>query len=133
MIISLTGDTIPLIDSARISEVPAGSMKYVEVQGKEILLVNVEGKIYAIDNRCGHMNGPLSRGILQGNVVECALHHARFDVTTGKTLREGYLGGVSHAVMSTTKSGGIIDMIKTHDLKTYEVIVEGDIIKIRFD
>jgi nitrite reductase/ring-hydroxylating ferredoxin subunit len=79
------------------------------------------------------MNGPLSRGTLQGNVVECALHHARFDVTTGKTLQEGHLGGVSHAVMSTTKSGGIMDMIKTHDLKTYEVSVENDVIKIRVD
>ena len=124
---------MPLIDVAQISEVPAGSMKYVEVQGKEILLVNAEGKIYATDNRCGHMNGPLSMGTLQGNVVECALHHARFDVTTGKTLREGHLGGVSHAVMSTTKSGGIMDMIKTHDLRTSEVLVENDIIKIRID
>ena len=108
-------------------------MKFVEVQGKEILLANAGGKFYATDNRCGHMNGPLSMGTLQGNVVECALHHARFDVTTGKTLREGHLGGVSHAVMSTTKSGGIMDMIKTHDLRTYEVLVENDIIRIRID
>jgi nitrite reductase/ring-hydroxylating ferredoxin subunit len=124
---------MPLIDAAQISEVPPGSMKYVEVQGREILLVNIEGKIYATDNRCGHMNGPLSKGTLQGNVVECPLHHARFDVTTGKTLQEGHLGGVSHAVMSTTKSGGIMDMIKTHDLKTYVVSVENEIIKIKVD
>jgi nitrite reductase/ring-hydroxylating ferredoxin subunit len=124
---------MPLIDATRTSEIPVGSMKYVEVQGKEILLANVAGKFYATDNRCGHMNGPLSMGTLQGNVVECSLHHARFDVTTGKTLREGHLGGVSHAVMSTTRSGCIMDMIKTHDLKTYEVLVEGDIIKIRID
>jgi nitrite reductase/ring-hydroxylating ferredoxin subunit len=124
---------MPFVDAAQMSDVPPGSMKYVEVQGREILLVNVEGKIYATDNRCGHMNGPLSMGTLEGTVVECPLHHARFDVTTGKTLREGHLGGVAHAVMSTTKSGGIMDMVKTHDLRTYEVLVENGIIKIRID
>ena len=36
-------------------------------------------------------------------------------------------------MMSTTKSGGIMDMIKMRDLKTYEVLVEDDIIKIRID
>ncbi|MGB8892064.1 MAG: Rieske 2Fe-2S domain-containing protein, partial [Methanoregula sp.] len=66
-------DTMPFADAAQISDVPPGSMKYVEVQGREILLVNVEGKIYATDNRCGHMNGPLSMGTLQGTVVECPL------------------------------------------------------------
>ncbi len=124
---------MPLINAAQTSEIPVGSMKYVEVQGKEILLANVEGKFYATDDRCGHMNGPLSMGTLQGNVIECALHHARFDVTTGKTLMEGHLGGISHAVMSTTRSGGIMDVIKTHNLKSYELLVEGDIIKIRID
>ena len=124
---------MPLIDAARTSEIPVGSLKYVEVQGKEILLANVEGKFYATDNRCGHMNGPLSMGTIQGNVVECPLHHARFDVITGKTLKEGHLGGLSHAVMSTTKGGGIMDMIKTHNIRTYDVLIEGDIIKIRID
>ena len=76
---------------------------------------------------------PFINGNIKGNVVECALHHASFDIPTGETLHEGQFSGVSHAMMSTTKSGGIIDMIKTHDLKTYEVLVEDDMIKIRID
>ena len=54
---------------ASISEIPAGSMKYVEVLGYEILLINVKGKIHATDNRCGHMNGPLSMGTLKAMLL----------------------------------------------------------------
>ena len=119
------------LEVARFSELPPGSSKHIEVDSNEILLVNHQGKIYAIDNRCGHMNAPLSMGMIEGNIVECALHHARFDVTTGKMLKEGHMGGVSGAVISKTKMGGIMDSIKTHDLKTFEVVVEGEIIKIK--
>lgn len=108
-----------LLEVARLSEIPIGSKKQVEVSGLEILLVNVEGKIHAIDDRCGHMNAPLSMGVLEGNVIECALHHARFDVITGKAIREGHMGGVSGAVISRTKAGGIMDSIKTHDLRKF--------------
>ena len=126
-------DTMPFTDVARLSEIPVGSSKKVEVAGKEILLVNVDGKIYATDDRCGHMNAPLSMGTIHGNTVECAMHHAIFDVTTGKHLREAHLGGVSGAMLSKTRSGGMIESVKTYDLKTYEVVLEGDIIKIRSD
>jgi nitrite reductase/ring-hydroxylating ferredoxin subunit len=122
-----------LLEVAKLSEIPIGSKKQVDVSGQEILLVNIEGNIYAVDDRCGHMNAPLSMGGIQGNAVECALHHARFDVTTGKTLKEGHMGGLSGAVISRTKTGGIMDSIKTHDLRKYEVVIEGDAVKIRFD
>jgi len=122
-----------LLEVARLSEIPIGSKKQVEVSGQEILLVNVEGKIYAVDNRCGHMNAPLSMGAIEGNIVECALHHARFDVTTGKTIRDGHMGGVSGAVISRIKAGGIMDSIRTHDLRKFEAVIEGDIVKIRFE
>ena len=122
-----------LLEVSRLSEIPIGTMKQIEVSGLEILLVNVEGKIYAIDDRCGHMNAPLSMGALEGNIVECALHHARFDVTTGKALREGHMGGVTGAVISRTKAGGLMDSIRTHDLRRYEVVIEGDIVKVRLD
>ena len=129
----LIGDNMPLIEATKLSELPAGTLKQVEVSGKEILLVNVEGKIYATDNRCGHMNAPLSMGAVHGNTVECAMHHAIFDLSTGKTLREAHLGGVTGAVISKTRTGGMIGSVKTYDLRTYEVVMDGDIIKVRVD
>jgi len=71
---------------AETSEIPAGKMKMVKVQEKEILVVNVDGNYYAIANRCTHRGGDLSKGSLNGNIITCPVHGARFDVTTGKTI-----------------------------------------------
>ena len=70
----------------KVSDYPTGSMKLVEVAGKQILLVNVDGKIYAIANTCTHRGGPLNEGTLEGKVVACPWHGGKFEVTTGKVL-----------------------------------------------
>ena len=76
------------IDSLHIKDVPPGKMKHVEIEEKEILLANSGAKVYALCDRCSHMNAPLSMGTLNGKVVTCPMHGARFDVTTGKKVAE---------------------------------------------
>jgi 3-phenylpropionate/trans-cinnamate dioxygenase ferredoxin subunit len=71
---------------AETAEVPPGKMKKVTVDGKEILIANVEGKYYAMGNKCTHRGGTLSRGSLSGKVVKCPRHGAKFDVTTGEVV-----------------------------------------------
>jgi nitrite reductase/ring-hydroxylating ferredoxin subunit len=71
---------------AKVSEVPKGQGKLVEVSGKRIALFNVDGSVYAIDDTCTHLGGPLSDGTLEGETVTCPWHGATFDVTTGKVL-----------------------------------------------
>jgi 3-phenylpropionate/trans-cinnamate dioxygenase ferredoxin subunit len=68
------------------SEIPAGKMKKVTINGEEILVANVNGKYYAIGNRCTHHEGDLSQGSLEGNTVTCPKRRAKFDVTTGKVV-----------------------------------------------
>ena len=58
-----------LVKVANCDEIPVGKMKHVEVDGKEILIVNVNGKYYAISDRCGHMNTLLSLGSLNGTTI----------------------------------------------------------------
>jgi len=79
------------VEVAKISEIPSGKMKHTEVNGKEIMIANVNGKFYALTDRCGHMNAILSMGNLTGNTVTCPFHGAKFDVTTGKKLTEPIL------------------------------------------
>lgn len=74
--------------TASASEILPGKMKAVKVDGKEILLANVDGTIHAIANQCTHAHAPLSRGKLDGCVVTCPLHGAQFDVTSGKNLSD---------------------------------------------
>lgn len=75
------------VEAGKVSELNNGMMKAVEVQGKEILLARVADKYYAIDNRCPHLGGNLSRGRLEGTVVTCPLHGSQFDVTDGRIVR----------------------------------------------
>jgi len=51
-----------------------------------ILLANVGGAIYALDNKCPHLGGDLSAGVLDGTMVTCPRHGAKFDVRTGENL-----------------------------------------------
>src|SRR5919108_4361516 len=56
----------------------------VEVNGKQIVLSMVEGKVYAIDEICTHEGGPLDEGELDGYNLKCPWHYAVFDVRNGK-------------------------------------------------
>lgn len=67
-------------------ELPPGSKKLVEVDGRAIALFNVGGSFFAIDDVCTHDGGPLAEGELSGYEIECPRHGARFDVRTGKPL-----------------------------------------------
>jgi 3-phenylpropionate/trans-cinnamate dioxygenase ferredoxin subunit len=74
--------------AASTADIPPGKMKAVKLEGKEILLANVGGNFHAIANKCTHAHAPLSRGRLEDCVITCPLHHAKFDVTTGKNLSD---------------------------------------------
>ena len=78
--------------AARVSDIPAGSMKMIMVAGEEILVANVNGKHYAIPNRCTHSNGELSKGTLEGDMVTCPKHGQRFDFTTGRSVQGPKIG-----------------------------------------
>lgn len=65
-------------------EVPPGQLKAVEVGNLRVMLANVDGDLYALEDRCSHQDFPLSAGLLEGKQVECVFHGARFDLETGK-------------------------------------------------
>ena len=68
------------------SEISVGKMKKVTIDGKEVLIANVNGNYYAVGSECTHFGGDLSEGVLEDNVVTCPNHKAKFDVTTGKVV-----------------------------------------------
>lgn len=72
---------------ARLSEIPAGTMKVVKVDGVAVALCNVDGRIFAIEDVCTHDEGPIGEGLLEGHEAECPRHGARFDVRTGAATR----------------------------------------------
>ncbi|MFZ0697333.1 MAG: Rieske 2Fe-2S domain-containing protein [Nitrososphaeraceae archaeon] len=128
------------VEVAKTSEITSGKMKHVEVEGKEIVVSNVGGKYYAMDDRCGHMNALLSMGNLSNdNLVTCPFHGARFDVTNGKKVKEPVLTP-SQEMEPLPKTwqkffeyvGQLMAHIKTYDQNIYETIIDGESVKIKF-
>jgi 3-phenylpropionate/trans-cinnamate dioxygenase ferredoxin subunit len=71
---------------AKRSEIPAGATQRVVVHGTEVLLCNVDGEIYAIEDVCTHDGGELDQGLLEDCRIMCPRHGAYFDVRTGAAL-----------------------------------------------
>jgi len=79
---------------ARTNELAPGQGKVVEVNQKRIVLFNVGGRYYALDDVCPHRGGPLSEGELEGATVVCPWHGAVFDLATGNVTRPPAAAGV---------------------------------------
>ena len=68
----------------KTSEILPGSMKKVAIDGKEIMVVNLDGNYFAMDDTCTHSGSSLSEGKIDGTIVTCGWHGAQFDCKTGK-------------------------------------------------
>lgn len=71
---------------ATVGEIPEGTAKIVEVNGHRIALVNADGTLYALDNRCSHAEAFLGEGEVDSDelTIECPRHGSRFSLETGK-------------------------------------------------
>lgn len=68
----------------KTGDIVDGAKKRVLANGTKIALFRIEGKFYATADDCNHRGGPLSEGSLQGSIVTCPWHGAKFDVTNGE-------------------------------------------------
>ena len=73
-------------DAAFVAQVPRTGPLFVTAGGREVILARRGDDIVAWSGNCTHNFARLSQGIVEGNIVICALHGARFDCTTGKSL-----------------------------------------------
>ena len=105
----------------KASLLPPGYMTEVVVDGNEILLANVDGKYYAVANRCPHREGKLSHGMLRGSIITCPWHGSQFDIRDGQVIR--WAQGLP----------AILARIVTHPspLATYELEVEDDTLLLK--
>lgn len=97
------------IDLLGVDEVPQGTMKMAWVDGTDqVLVVNSNGDLYAVQGICSHEYFELDKGFLTAGTLTCALHLSRFDLEDGEPL----------------------DPPAELPLAVYEVIVQGDRILI---
>ena len=71
------------VQVAKVGDIGPGDMKLVTSGDRALVLINVEGALYAMDNECTHAGCDLADGELEGNLLECICHGSRFNVMTG--------------------------------------------------
>lgn len=93
------------IIAGKVSDMPPGTLHKVSIDGKDILVANIDGEYFATDDSCTHSGSSLSEGKLDGCKVICGWHGAEFDCKTGKLVKFP---------------------AKIRDLGTYNVVIEAD-------
>ena len=93
---------------AKIGDVSEEDVIGVFIGEEEIALYNVEGEFFATHGICTHENFGLADGFVDGDLIECPLHSACFEIKTGKAVNPP----------------------AEVDLQTYPVKVEGDTIYV---
>jgi 3-phenylpropionate/trans-cinnamate dioxygenase ferredoxin component len=67
-------------------DVAPGAVKAVDLDGLAVIIVNVDGDLYAVANQCGDSPLPLQFSTLEGAELRCSWHGCRYDVRTGQRL-----------------------------------------------
>ena len=73
-----------MIPVAKISEVPNFGKKVITVSGQEVLLINIKGSIFAVENDCPHQGSPLTAAIVKDGYIACPRHGYRFNLDDGR-------------------------------------------------
>jgi 3-phenylpropionate/trans-cinnamate dioxygenase ferredoxin subunit len=104
---------VPLIDVCTLDELPPGSMRLLEHEDLEIAVVNCNGDVLAIEDRCSHDDGPLVEGELDTSrcAVECPRHGSVFDLRTGRPL----------------------NLPAYQPVETFPVVVDGDQVRVEVE
>lgn len=140
----------------RVDEIPVGDRYIGEFGGKQVGILNVDGKFYAFLHRCPHLGGPLCEGTVLGLVyaegqgevrfdkdrkmLTCPWHGWEFDLKTGQS----YVNPTSlrarsmpvevqsgATVVAELKDGTVAGLVKgPYVAETYKVTIESDYVVV---
>ena len=92
---------------AKTNEIKPNQIKQVSIDGKDIVVINIDGSYFAINDTCTHAGGSLSEGKVEGSIITCDWHGAQFDCKSGKLVKFP---------------------AKINDLESYNIVIESDTI-----
>jgi 3-phenylpropionate/trans-cinnamate dioxygenase ferredoxin component len=74
------------LDVASMDELTPGKRRVIDMDGVAVAVFNLDGEYFAIQDICPHDGGELANGELEGEVIICPRHGARFSIKTGTVL-----------------------------------------------
>jgi nitrite reductase/ring-hydroxylating ferredoxin subunit len=124
---------------ARVSQLPPGDRKIVEVGGRSIGVFNVGGRFFALRNSCPHQGAPLCRGSIQGTAFEskpgeyrwgregeilrCPWHGWEFDITTGRSVFNPHKTRVRAYEVTVSDAADADETVETYPVSVEDGIV----------
>lgn len=131
------------------SELPVGSRKIVEINGRTIGVFNVNGTYYALRNLCPHQAAPLCKGLItgttlpsqpgeynwtqDGEILRCPWHGWEFDITSGRSVFNPHKLRVKTYEVTVEQDGALVKQeisanAEDPSVETFPVTVEDALI-----
>ena len=126
----------------RVSDLPPGERKIVDVEGRSIGVFNVHGQFYALRNSCPHQAAPLCLGSIKGmtmpskpgeyiwardgEILRCPWHGWEFDILTGRSIFNPHKMRVRTYEVTVEDEGATED--EDERVETFPVTVEGGLV-----
>ena len=103
-------------------DIPPGGRRVVQIAGRSVGIFNVDGRFYALHNRCPHRGGALCEGRVcgtvlpteerahvygrEGEILRCPWHGWEFEITTGRALVDSRVRARTYPV--TVEDGDVV-------------------------
>ena len=100
-----------------IADVPPGGTLVGRVGEHPVLLSRLGGELFAVSGTCTHSGAALGEGLIHDGTVRCPLHHACFDLRTGRALPAPALDEVE--LLEPVRDAGDAVRLQKHDLRQF--------------
>ena len=103
-------DSPLFIEVAPLADLPPGKMKPFMLPQGPLVLVNIEGEVFAFADYCMHWGVRLSDGCLEGHVVRCRAHGWNHDIAKGEVIESEPAGDTGRRMITfdTKIAGGTV-------------------------
>jgi nitrite reductase/ring-hydroxylating ferredoxin subunit len=129
---------------ATLADIPPGSRKLVEAAGRQIVVFNVRGELFAVSNKCPHAGGLLEHarqvGLTTSNrpgqytyarkdeIIRCPWHSWEFDLRTGQSWCDPGKVKVKSYAVSVEPGATLVE--GPYKAETFPVLVEGQYVVV---
>jgi 3-phenylpropionate/trans-cinnamate dioxygenase ferredoxin subunit len=129
---------------AAVKDLPPGGRKVIQVNGRAIVVFNLDGEFFALNDRCPHKGGPLSKGVLtaalessepgeyrtsrRGEIIRCPWHSWEYDIRTGKSWCDPDRVRTRRYAVSVEPGGRLVE--GPYTAETFPVTVEDEYVVV---